>query len=53
MKLETVLFLVITILIFNFSVAQEKPDKASQIFNKALELAKKENKNVFIMFHAS
>lgn len=53
MKLINALTILLIIFNFNLTVAQENPEKASQIFNKAVELAKKENKKVFIMFHAS
>ena len=53
MKLKNVLPILITMLLYNYSVSQENPDTSSQIIDKALEQAKKEHKNVFIMFHAS
>jgi thiol-disulfide isomerase/thioredoxin len=53
MKLKNTLAILFIIVNFNLTFAQEKPEKASQIFNKAVELAKKENKKVFVMFHAS
>ena len=52
-KLKKKLTVILIILSFNLAFAQEKPEKASHIFNKAVELAQKENKNIFIMFHAS
>lgn len=54
MKLYTIFTLILTLTIYNSSNAQENPKKTgSQILNKAFEQAKTENKNVFIMFHAS
>jgi len=53
MNLKTIFSIALTILIFNFSSAQEKPKSADEILNTAFEQAKKENKNVIVMFHAS
>ncbi|PKP12396.1 MAG: thioredoxin family protein [Bacteroidetes bacterium HGW-Bacteroidetes-3] len=53
MNLKTIFTLALTILIFNFSSAQAKPKSADEILNTAYEQAKKENKNVIVMFHAS
>jgi thiol-disulfide isomerase/thioredoxin len=53
MNLKTVLALILTIAIFNTSTAQEIPQKADLILNNAFEQAELENKNIFILFHAS
>ncbi|MBK5209087.1 MAG: thioredoxin family protein [Flavobacteriaceae bacterium] len=53
MNSKILLAVAITILCFNFSSAQDNPKSADEILNTALEQAKKENKNVIIMFHAS
>lgn len=47
------IFVALTILIFNFSSAQENPKSAEEILKNAYEQAKNENKNVMVMFHAS
>lgn len=44
------IILVLTLLLFQFGFAQEKADV---VLNKALNEAKKENKNVLLVFHAS
>ena len=43
-KLKKNLTLIFIILSFNLAFAQEKPEKASHIFNKAVELAQKKIK---------
>ncbi len=53
MNLKTIFTVALTILIFNFSSAQEKPKSADEVLKNAYEQAKSENKNVIIMFHAS
>jgi thiol-disulfide isomerase/thioredoxin len=53
MNLKTIFTIALTILIFHFSSAQEKPKSADEILNSTFEQAKLENKNVIIMFHAS
>ena len=53
MNLKNIFSVVLTILIFNFSSAQENPKSADEILKNAYEQAKIENKNVMIMFHAS
>ena len=53
MNLKTIFTIALTLLIFNFSSAQEKPKNADEILSIAFEQAKKENKNVMVMFHAS
>ena len=53
MNLKIIFTLALTIIIFNFSSAQEKPKSADEILKTTFEQAKLENKNVIIMFHAS
>lgn len=53
MNLKTILALIITIVFININKAQETPEKADLILNNAIKKATLENKNVFIMFHAS
>lgn len=53
MNLKTIFTIGLTILIFVFSSAQEKPKSADEILKTTFEQAKLENKNVIIMFHAS
>jgi thioredoxin-related protein len=53
MNLKNIFTVALTILIFNFSSAQEKPQSADEILKTTFEQAKLENKNVIIMFHAS
>jgi thiol-disulfide isomerase/thioredoxin len=53
MKLKITLVTIFTIIISTFTNAQEEVATAESIMNKAFAKAKVENKNVFIMFHAS
>lgn len=53
MNLKNIFSVVLTILIFNFSAAQETPKSSEEILKNAYEQAKNENKNVMVMFHAS
>jgi thiol-disulfide isomerase/thioredoxin len=52
MKRATTLMLIILFTI-SFGFSQEKPATADEIMEKAIKVAKKENKAVFLMFHAS
>ena len=52
MKRATILILIILFTI-SFGFSQEKPATADEIMEKAIKVAKKENKAVFLMFHAS
>ena len=52
MKRATTLMLIILFTI-SFGFSQEKPATADEILEKAIKVAKKENKAVFLMFHAS
>jgi hypothetical protein len=47
------LFLILSLLAFQFVQAQEKPEPAEKILKDAFTQAQKENKIVFIIFHAS
>jgi thioredoxin-related protein len=53
MKFLTAVFLAIAFLFINTIQAQEKPLSTNEILKQASEQAAKENKNVFILFHAS
>jgi thioredoxin-related protein len=53
MNLKKKITVALTIIIFNFSSAQENPISAIEILKNAFEQAKMENKNVMVMFHAS
>lgn len=53
MNLRTIFTIALTILIFDFSSAQEKPKSTDEILKTTFDQAKLENKNVIIMFHAS
>jgi thioredoxin-related protein len=53
MKYLTAVFLAFSFLIFNTTVAQENPLSTDEILKQAYTQAAKENKNVFILFHAS
>lgn len=52
MKIKSIL-LAITLVCFTQINAQNTPDKASVVLNKAFDKATKENKNVLLIFHAS
>jgi len=49
----TLLFIVSTFLLMQNIKAQTSPASATEILNAAYETAAKENKNVFLIFHAS
>ncbi len=53
MNLKSIFTVALTILIFNFSSAQEYSISADEILKATFEQAKLENKNVMVMFHAS
>ncbi len=53
MKLRSLVLTILTIIISNSSYAQEEIATAETIMNNAFSKAKVENKNVFILFHAS
>lgn len=53
MKIKSTLITVITLISFQFSIAQNTVESSDKILEKAFEQAKEENKNVFIMFKAS
>ena len=50
---RTVLFFFMVLLVVAIKAQQPTPPSASDILNKAYQQAAKENKNVFLMFHAS
>ena len=50
-KVTTLLFIILFTIPFGFS--QEKPAAADEIMEKAIKVAKKEDKAVFLIFHAS
>ena len=45
--------IIAAIFVFSGLAAQEKPESADKIMSDAYKLATSENKNVFVMFHAS
>lgn len=53
MKLKHTLFTLLFVYFYQYANAQEAPKSAEYIIEKALEKAKIENKNVFVIFKAS
>ncbi|WP_372801833.1 thioredoxin family protein, partial [Lutibacter sp.] len=53
MNIKSITILTLTILFFNITSAQEKPEPAKEVLSNAFDQAKKTNKNVFVMFKAS
>jgi len=53
MKFKLLFFNILALLFFNSVFSQEPPKSTEQILDTAFQQAKKENKNVFIMFKAS
>lgn len=50
---KTILLLAAFALLLPAVFAQDKPASADEIMNKAIEMAQQENKDIFLMFHAS
>jgi len=53
MKLKKLILTILTIIISTYTFAQEDVATAESIMNNAFDKAKVENKNVFVIFHAS
>ena len=53
MKPYSVLFVVLSFFFIKEIVAQEAPKTANEVLQEAYQQAARENKNVFLMFHAS
>ena len=50
---KTILLLTLLIFLIPASYSQEKPSSADEIMQEAMKIAKKEKKDIFLMFHAS
>ncbi|MFD1293636.1 thioredoxin family protein [Lutibacter holmesii] len=53
MKIKTLISIILIVLFFQNIKAQEAPQSVEVIMKNALQQAKKQNKNVFVMFSAS
>lgn len=51
--MRKILFIKLLIIMFASSVSAQQPETATVLLNNAYKQAKKENKHVFVMFHAS